>query len=63
MIIGNKWVFKEKKGDIFHARLVALGYNQIPGVDYTENFAPVINDVTFRMAITMGQVINHGDTL
>ena len=36
-----------------HARLVALGYSQILGLDYTNNFVPVINDVTFRIIMTM----------
>ena len=27
-----------------------LGYSQIPGVDYTDNFAPVAHDVSFRIA-------------
>jgi len=26
---------------------VACGYSQVPGVDYTENYAPVINDVAW----------------
>ena len=42
-LIGNKWVFKIKR--------VALGYRQIPGVDYRDNFAPVAHDVTFRIAL------------
>ena len=45
--IKNKWVFKIKRNGIFRARLVACGYSQIPGVDFQESFAPVINDVTF----------------
>ena len=40
-LIGNKWVFKVKRDGTYRARLVALGYSQIPGVDYTDNFAPV----------------------
>ena len=28
-----------------------MGYSQIPGVDYTYNFAPVAHDVTFRIAL------------
>ena len=31
--------------------MVALGYSQIPGVDYTDNFAPVAHDVSFRIAV------------
>jgi Reverse transcriptase (RNA-dependent DNA polymerase) len=27
--------------------LVACGYSQVPGVDFNESFAPVINDVSF----------------
>jgi Reverse transcriptase (RNA-dependent DNA polymerase) len=48
-LIGSKWVFKEKKNGIYRACLCALGYNQVPGVDYTDNFAPVVNDVTLRL--------------
>ena len=44
-LIGNKWVFKIKRDGTYRARLVALGYSQIPGVDYTENFAPGAHDV------------------
>ena len=50
-LIGNKWVFKVKRDGTYRARLVALGYSQIPGVDYTDNFAPVAHDVSFRIAL------------
>ena len=30
---------------------MALGYSQIPGVDYTDNFAPVAHDVSFIIAL------------
>ncbi len=49
--IKNKWVFKTKRNGIFRARLVACGYSQIPGVDFQESYAPVINDVTFRILL------------
>ena len=49
--IGSKWVFKLKKNGTHRARLVALGYSQIPGVDYTENYSPVINDTTLRIIL------------
>ena len=50
-LIGNKWLFKIKRDRTYRARLVALGYSQIPGVDYTDSFAPVAHDVTFRIAL------------
>ena len=50
-LIGNKSVFKMKRDGTYRARLVALGYSQIPGVDYTDNFAPVAHDVSFRIAL------------
>ena len=50
-LIGNKWVFKIKRDGTYRARLVALGCSQIPGVDYTDNFAPVAHDVSFRIAL------------
>ena len=30
---------------------MALKYSQIPGVDYTDNFAPVAHHVSFRIAL------------
>ena len=50
-LIGNKWLFKIKRDGTYRARLVALGYSQVPGVDYIDNFAPVAHDVSFRIAL------------
>ena len=50
-LIGNKWVFKIKRYGTNRVRLVALGYSQIPGVDYKDNFTPLAHDVSFRMAL------------
>ena len=49
--IKSRWVFEIKRNGIFRPRLVACGYSQIPGVDFTESYAPVINDVTWRILI------------
>ena len=46
----NLQVFKIKKDGTYRASLVALGYSKIPGVDYTDNFAPVAHDVSLRIA-------------
>ena len=50
-LIGNKWGLKIKRDGTYRVRLVALGYSQIPGVDYTDSFAPVAHDVSFRIAL------------
>ena len=40
---------QEKDDGRYRARCVAKGFSQIPGKDFQENFAPVINDTTFRI--------------
>ena len=49
--VKTKWVFKIKRNGIFRAHLVACGYSQIDGVHYTENYVPVINDVTWPVLL------------
>jgi Reverse transcriptase (RNA-dependent DNA polymerase) len=49
--IKNKLVFDVKRTGIFQARLVACGYSQIPGIDFSEYYAPVVNDAVFRIVI------------
>jgi len=36
---------------MFWARLVACRYSQIPGIDFTENYAPIMNDVTWHILL------------
>jgi hypothetical protein len=31
--------------------LVACGYSQVPGVDFTEFYSPAVNDVTIRILL------------
>ena len=50
-LVGCRWVFKVKRNGVYRARLVAKGFNQIPGVDFTDNYSPVVNDVTFRVVV------------
>src|SRR4051812_46097873 len=56
-IIGTKWVFRNKlseKGEVIRnkARLVAQGYSQQEGIDYTETFAPVARLESIRLLIS-----------
>jgi hypothetical protein len=57
-LLGSKWVFKKKRNGDYRARLVALGYNQIPGVDYTANYSPVVHEVTMRTVLLL-KLINN----
>jgi Reverse transcriptase (RNA-dependent DNA polymerase) len=49
--IKGKWIFKIKRNGVFRARLVACGYSQVPRINFNESFAPVINDVSFRIML------------
>jgi hypothetical protein len=40
-----------KRNGIFRAILVACGYSQVPGIDFSESFAPILNDVSFRIML------------
>ena len=46
-------MFKVKGNNVYRARLVALGYSQISGLDHGDNFSPVVTKVTFRVALVM----------
>ena len=55
-VIGSKWVLRYKEnalGEIERrkARLVAQGFSQKPGIDYTELFAPTGHQSTFRILL------------
>jgi hypothetical protein len=40
-----------KRNGIFQARLVACVYSQVPEIDFSESFALVLNDVSFRIML------------
>ena len=50
-LVGCTWVFKLKHNGVYHARLGVKGFSQIPGVDFTDSYSPVVNDVTFRVVV------------
>jgi hypothetical protein len=52
-VVGHKWVFARKYGENgeitrYKARLVAQGFLQTRGVDYTETYSPVASMNTIR---------------
>ena len=56
-IIGTKWIFKNKldeDGKVVRnkARLVAQGYSQQEGIDFTETFAPVARLEAIRILLS-----------
>ncbi|MGL5934163.1 MAG: reverse transcriptase domain-containing protein, partial [Cetobacterium sp.] len=46
--VKHKWIFEWKRNGTARARLVACGYSQVAGIDFTQVFSPVANDVSFR---------------
>ena len=61
--IGSKWVLKIKRDRRYCARLVCLGYTQVPGVDFQDKFAPVVNDITFQIVLTLTAIYNWKMTI
>ncbi|KAE8237556.1 hypothetical protein A4X06_0g9194, partial [Tilletia controversa] len=56
--IGCRWVYKLKldedgNASRYKARLVAQGFSQVPGRDYTETYAPTARMDTVRLVLTI----------
>lgn len=58
-LISCKWIFKKKVevGEVenirFKARLVARGFTQVQGNDYTEVFSPVVKHTSIRIVLAL----------
>ena len=62
-VINLKWVFKIKRGpngeiEKYKAQLIAKGFTQIHGIDYTDTFAPVTKFTTIRALLTLATKYN-----
>ena len=60
-VVTCKWLFRTKRkpnGEIdrYKARLVARGFSQINGIDYTETYAPVVDGTTVRLLFAYAAV-------
>ena len=61
--ITTRWVYAVKGDEHGHAmrfkaRLVARGFMQQPGIDYTETFAPVARMGSFRLLLAISAQLN-----
>jgi len=60
--IGSRWVFKVKRKtqdgsvDRYKARVVAKGYKQRPGLDFTETFAPTVKYSALRTILAIAAI-------
>jgi hypothetical protein len=55
-LIGNKWVFKKKlnaegKMEKYKAQLVAKGYPQVEGIDFSDIFSPIAKLISIRFVL------------
>ncbi|KAK9062637.1 hypothetical protein SSX86_019825 [Deinandra increscens subsp. villosa] len=57
-VVGSKWLFRTKLRadgslDRYKARLVAQGFSQVPGLDFSHTFSPVVKATTIRTVLSL----------
>ncbi|OWR48976.1 putative Copia protein [Danaus plexippus plexippus] len=61
-VVKCKWVLRKKydcdNNIRFRARLVAKGFSQVQGVDYTDTFSPVVRHTTLRLLFALSVQLN-----
>jgi len=62
-VVGSRWVYRIKHlvdGSIkrYKTRLVARGFTQQEGIDYSETFNPVVKPVTVRLVFSIVVLCN-----
>jgi hypothetical protein len=57
-IFDSKWVLQRKRNEDneivrYKARLVLRGYEQVPGKDYNDTYAPTVRSETSRLLLSL----------
>ncbi|KAI3710378.1 hypothetical protein L2E82_40158 [Cichorium intybus] len=60
-VVGSKWIFRTKfhsDGSVerYKASLVAQGFNQVPGLEYSHTFSPVVKASTVRIVLSIAVI-------
>ena len=63
--VKNKWVFKIKHNGMYQACLIACRYSQVLVIDFSVNYFPEVNDITFCILLLIlmhfsysGKIVN-----
>ena len=59
-LVGVKWVFNKKKDGRFRPCIVAKGFVDMLGGEYSELFAPVVLDKTLNLVIILYLINSSG---